>query len=358
MAVPSSTYRVQLTHLFTLRQLGDIVDYLHRLGIGTIYASPITTAFKGSTHGYDVTDPLILNPEIGMEEQLQQLAARLKEYGMTWLQDIVPNHMAYDSSNPWIKEVLERGFDAEHYSFFDIFPHPVDPMGDRLMAPFLGGTIAECISRGELRLDLADGRYVIRYFDRQYPVALRLHEWVAGRVDLINSDPLLMETLLRRQHYLLTPASLAAKRINYRRFFTINGLICLRMEDEKVFDAWHGRILHWYRQGWIQGLRIDHIDGLADPKGYCQRLRDQFGKDCYTIAEKILSGDEQLREEWRLDGTTGYDFLSFAGQLLTDAEGSRQLLEFYRRNIVDLPDYPDIVFEKNTPFFSPICAAN
>ena len=350
MPVPSSTYRVQLNDHFTLRRLGDIIDYLHRLGISTIYASPITTAIRGSQHGYDVTDPRILSPEIGMEEELQQLAARLKEYDMTWLQDIVPNHMAYDSSNPWIKDVLESGRDAEHYSFFDIFPHPVAPMGDRLMAPFLGGTVAECISKRELRLDQADGRYIIRYFDRQYPVALRLNDWVAGRVDLINGDPLLMETLLQRQHYLLTPASLAASMINYRRFFTINGLICLRVEDEKVFDAYHERIRHWYQQGWIQGLRIDHIDGLADPKGYCQRLRDRFGNECYTIAEKILSGDELLREDWGLDGTTGYDFLSFAGQLLTDAEGSRELLEFYRRHIISLPEYPDIVFEKKYSF--------
>jgi (1->4)-alpha-D-glucan 1-alpha-D-glucosylmutase len=269
---------------------------------------------------------------------------------MTWLQDIVPNHMAYDSSNPWIKDVLERGRSSTYYSYFDIFPHPVGEMGDRLMAPFLGGTVAMCLRKGELRLDLADGRYIVRYFDRQYPVALGLHDWVAGRADLINADPLLMETLLLRQHYLLTPASLAASQINYRRFFTINGLICLRMEDEKVFDAYHERIRHWYQQGWIQGLRIDHIDGMADPKGYCQRLRDRFGKDCYTIAEKILSGDELLREDWRLDGTTGYDFLSFAGQLLTDAEGSRQLLEFYRRHIVDLPEYPDVAFEKKYSF--------
>jgi (1->4)-alpha-D-glucan 1-alpha-D-glucosylmutase len=350
MPIPSSTYRVQLNDKFTLRQLGDIVDYLYRLGISTIYASPVTTAVKGSQHGYDVTDPRVLSPEIGMEEELQRLSARLKEHNMTWLQDIVPNHMAYDPVNPWMHEVLEHGRDAGHYSFFDIFPRAVHPMGERLMAPFLGGSLAECLARGELRLEAAEGRYVIRYYDKAYPVAAQLHDWVASRIDLINADPVLLETLLLRQHYLLTAAGQASKQINYRRFFTINGLICLRMEDGKVFDAWHERIHHWHQQGWIQGLRIDHIDGLADPKGYCERLRDRFGEDCYIIAEKILTGDELLREDWRLDGTTGYDFLSIAGQLLTDAGGSRQLLEFYSRTIVGLPDYADVVFERKYGF--------
>ena len=338
MSVPSSTYRVQLNDQFTLRQLGDIIDYLHRLGISTVYASPITTACKGSMHGYDVTDPLVLDPGIGMEEELQRLSARLKDYDMTWLQDIVPNHMAYDTGNPWMKDVLQRGRGSDYYSFFDIFPHPVEPMGERLMAPFLGGTLEECLQKGELRLELANGGLVVRYYDKKYPV------------NLINANPLPLEDLLQRQHYLLTGARLTSKQINYRRFFTINGLICLRMEDEKVFDAYHARIHHWYQQGWIQGLRIDHIDGLADPKGYCQRLRDRFGEDCYIIAEKILTGEELLREDWQLEGTTGYDFLSIAGQLLTDAEGSHQLLDFYRRNIVDLPDYPDIVFERKYGF--------
>jgi len=350
MPVPSSTYRVQLNDHFTLRQLGDIIDYLHRLGISTVYASPITTAIKGSQHGYDVTDPRVLSPEIGMEEELQRLSARLRDYNMTWLQDIVPNHMAYDPTSPWMHEVLEHGRDAEHYSFFDIFPRAVHPMGERLMAPFLGGDLAECLAKGELRLESADGRYVIRYYDKAYPVAARLHDWVAGRVDLFNADPLLLETLLLRQHYLLTAAGQASKQVNYRRFFTINGLICLRMEEENVFNAYHERIHYWYQQGWIQGLRIDHIDGLTDPKGYCERLRDRFGDDCYIIAEKILTGEELLREDWRLEGTTGYDFLSFAGQLLTDAGGSRQLLDFYRRNIIDLPDYPDVVFERKYAF--------
>ncbi|MBS1605573.1 MAG: malto-oligosyltrehalose synthase, partial [Bacteroidetes bacterium] len=293
-----------------------------------------------------MTDPRVLSPEIGMEEELRRLSDRLKMLSMTWLQDIVPNHMAYDPGNPWIHEVLEYGRDAEHYSFFDIFRHPVGTMGERLMAPFLGGSLAECLAKGELRLEAAGGSFVIRYYDKAYPVARQLYDRVADRIDLINADPLLLEALLLRQHYLLTAAGQASKQVNYRRFFTINGLICLRMEDGKVFDAYHERIGYWYQQGWIQGLRIDHIDGLADPKGYCERLRDRFGNDCYIIAEKILTGEELLREDWRLDGTTGYDFLSFAGQLLSDAGGRRQLLDFYRRDIVGLPDYPDVVYER------------
>ena len=400
MFSPSSTYRIQLNDQFTFRDLEGIIDYLHQLGVSTIYASPITTAFKGSSHGYDVTDPLILGPEIGTEKELERLASTLKEYGMTWLQDIVPNHMAYDSNNPWLYDVLERGQHSPYHSFFDITDHPVELLGEQLMAPFLGQTLTECLQKGELSLQFTEKGFIIQYYDKDYPVAPWLYPWIctiaegypadlipaldqlvqaakgsaagwaaakdkwllavstqnnfrsfiAGRIAFINERSPLLETLLQDQFYLLTAAHLAASRINYRRFFTVNSLICLRMEKEAVFSAYHKRIYYWYQRGWIQGLRIDHIDGLADPKKYLQRLRRLFGEDCYTIAEKILTGDELLPESWGIAGTTGYDFLAAAGQLLTDPGGSRALLEFYKEKIIALPDYPDIVFERKYTF--------
>ncbi|HXO73991.1 MAG TPA: alpha-amylase family glycosyl hydrolase, partial [Puia sp.] len=156
MYSPSSTYRIQLNDQFTFRDLEGIIDYLHQLGVSTIYASPITTAFKGSSHGYDVIDPLILSPEIGTEKELERLASTLKGYGMTWLQDIVPNHMAYDSNNPWLYDVLERGKDSPYHSFFDITDHPVELLGEQLMAPFLGQTLTECLQKGELNLQFTE----------------------------------------------------------------------------------------------------------------------------------------------------------------------------------------------------------
>src|SRR5580704_15921970 len=149
MVIPSSTYRIQLNDHFTLKDLRNIIPYLYELGISTIYASPVTTATKGSQHGYDVTDPLVLNPEIGNEQELALLAGILRDHGMSWLQDIVPNHMAYDPQNPWLNDVMRRGNNSPYYSWFDVMTDPpVAPFGDQLMAPFLGDTLEACLQKG------------------------------------------------------------------------------------------------------------------------------------------------------------------------------------------------------------------
>lgn len=397
MKIPSCTYRIQLNDHFNFHDLGAIIAYLHDLGISTIYASPITKAFKGSQHGYDVADPRVINPEIGDVETLQELARSLREKGMSWLQDIVPNHMVYDTSNPWLYDVLERGKASDYHTFFDITVRHAELIGDKIMAPFLGDTLTACIQKGELSLQFSDRGFGIRYFDAIYPVAARLYPWICTvaegcppalmdavmkladasdaatpvwiaakekwlavvrademlsgfvkrRVSFFNERMNLLENLLDGQHYVLTHATLAASHINYRRFFTINSLICLRMEEKEVFDAYHEQLHRWYTHGLIQGLRIDHIDGLASPKVYIDRLKRLFGEDCYMIAEKILSPrGETMPEDWRLEGMTGYEFLQLAGQVLTDADGSRQLLDFYSRCIVALPAYETLVYEK------------
>ena len=397
MLIPSSTYRVQLHAGFTFRQLEAILGYLHELGISTIYASPITKAIKGSQHGYDAADPLSINPEIGTEQDLERVSLLLKEYGMSWVQDIVPNHMAYTSSNPWLYDALERGKQSEYYSYFDIGTDPSGELtGEKVMAPFLGSTLTECLQKGELTLDFTDQGFVIRYFENSYPVAITLYRWIITvvegcppcllavvrdmeqaargpapvwkaakqkelesisanatyrsflreRVNFFNQQPALQAELVQEQHYILTHAHLAASRINYRRFFTVNSLICLRMEEEKVFHAYHEKIHSWYRNGYIQGLRIDHIDGLAAPRCYIHRLRQRFGKDCYIIAEKILEEGESLPENWELEGMTGYEFLSPAGQVLTDPDGSRLLLAYYKEHIGGAQSYENIVFER------------
>jgi (1->4)-alpha-D-glucan 1-alpha-D-glucosylmutase len=400
MTIPTATYRVQLNDHFTFEDLRSILDYLCELGISTVYASPVTTAFRGSQHGYDVADPLHLNPEIGTERQFEGLAAELKKRGMNWLQDIVPNHMVWSTQNPWLNDVLERGKTSPYYSYFDILPEPVDLLGDRLMAPFLGSTLTDCLHKRELSLEFTERGFVIRYFDEDWPVAIQLYPWICtvmgdcprelkisldelviaslsgveewqsvkqGWLRAVADDPAstgfirrqvgffnkrlnLVETLLGSQHYVLTHHRLSAAVMNYRRFFTVNSLICLRMESEAVFSNYHREIRRWYSRGLIQGLRIDHIDGLAAPRQYIDRLRQTFGKDCYLIAEKILARDESLPTNWDLQGTTGYEFLYLADQVLTDAKGSRELLDFYRREIIDLPDYPRLVMERKSDF--------
>jgi (1->4)-alpha-D-glucan 1-alpha-D-glucosylmutase len=403
MTLPSSTYRVQLHAGFNFRQLEDILDYLHELGITALYVSPITQALAGSQHGYDVSAPESLNPEIGTESDLERLSRRCKEYGMSWLQDIVPNHMAYDQGNPWLYDVLERGKASEYYSFFDIDTALSRELtGDRIMAPFLGSLLAESLQKKELRLEFSDKGFVIRYYDKDYPVAISAYRWIcsvredcpAGLSEAIewiekkaadasasewnaakehwleelgsnspwisyigeclpffNEQSHVMGELLNKQHYVLEHAQLAASQINYRRFFTVNSLICIRMEEESVFSAWHRKILDWYEKGYIQGLRIDHIDGLAGPGLYIRRLRAVFGEDTYIVAEKILAAGEPLPADWELEGTTGYEFLAFASQLFTDPEGFSRLKKFYLEKIApDTPEYEDLVFEKKYHF--------
>ncbi len=397
MLIPSSTYRVQLHAGFNFHRLESILAYLYELGISTIYASPITKAIKGSQHGYDAIDPLVINPEIGREEDLQRISGWLKDRGMSWLQDIVPNHMAWSSENPWLFDVLERGKSSEYFTFFDIDTDTSRELtGEKIMAPFLGSTLTECLQKAELKLDFTHQGFLFRYYESWYPIAIDRYEWIVTladgcppgllsaiqhlqklayspaaewtilrqkaleniathpqymaflrhRIDLINRETSLIAELAGQQHYILTHAHLAATRINYRRFFTVNGLICLRMEEEKVFANYHQQIQSWYNNGYIQGLRLDHIDGLASPRDYIDRLRRTFGKDCYVIAEKILEEGESLPDGWDLQGTTGYEFLSAVNQSLCDADGSQVLLAFYKEHIAGGASYEEIVFEK------------
>src|ERR1700733_2201818 len=337
MQIPTSTYRIQLHAGFTFADLEAILDYLHELGISTIYASPITQSVKGSMHGYDVTDPLTINREIGTEADLQRLSGLLKKYGMNWLQDIVPNHMAYAESNPWLYDVLEYGKDSAFHRFFDIdWDHPDPLLNGKLMAPFLGDSTEACLLKGDIRLEFTDKGFNFRYYDSLYPVNADANSWIRQAwsgcppewpetslkpeqareaVAFFNGRPRLLEELLHLQHYALTHHRLSAIKIDYRRFFTVNSLICLRMEDEEVFWAFHRSIHLWYEKGYFQGLRIDHVDGLADPSGYIRRVKRLFGKDCYIVAEKILQADEALPADWELEGTTGYDFLFLVNQL-------------------------------------------
>ena len=397
MFIPYSTYRIQFNKDFTFDHFNGIVDYLYDLGISTIYASPILKSTKGSVHGYDVTDPYIIDPEIGSLDELKQLAQRLKKKGMTWLQDIVPNHMAFDVSNSRLMDVLERGPLSPYYNYFDIdWNHPSPSLNGKLLVPFLGDDLDSCIANKQLRLNFTQSGFVIEYFDARYPVSIVAYdqlfsilsssagkklksEWeqfkagAASRADLktwqkvksswinsisrteennirkilteVETDSQKLWEILQRQHYVLSHWKRTEKEINYRRFFTVNQLICLRMEDENVFNEYHSFLRTLYKENIIQGFRIDHIDGLKDPFVYIQRLRAMFGDNCYIIAEKILEAKETIPLSWPLQGTSGYEFLAYVNQLFTDRKGARKLVEYYEKLVPQLPGYKQIVDE-------------
>lgn len=396
MNIPSSTYRIQFHKDFNFHNLQHIVDYLHTLGISTVYASPVFSATPGSMHGYDVTDPHSINPEIGTLQELRALSVMLKEKNMLWLQDIVPNHMAFNTHNYRLMDVLERGPHSTWYHYFDInWSHPDPELNGKVMAPFLGKELNECLEAGEIKLTISKNGFSIDYFDTQYPLSITAYEqllhllpmektlqkhieelidrayinpdhaaWSSYKkawmeqvhkqystqqlqelTDGVNNNHIILKELLLHQHYLLTYWKRSEQEINYRRFFTINGLICLRMEDKAVFDEYHAFIHTLYRENIIQGLRIDHIDGLHDPNIYIKSLRKLFGNECYVIAEKILEANESIPAFWDIHGASGYQFLSQVSQLFTNRQGARQLLRFYYQLVPDVPIYKQLVYE-------------
>jgi (1->4)-alpha-D-glucan 1-alpha-D-glucosylmutase len=306
------------------------VPYLARLGISHLYTSPILKARPGSTHGYDVADPTVVNPEIGGEPAFRALVETLHEHGMGYLLDIVPNHMGTGESNPYWEDVLANGRNSQYARWFDIDWDVPDPaLTGRVLVPVLGDELDAVIDRDELSIAPvgADATLRLKYFDKSFPlspetVAELRGTTIGGKGE---EQRRRIREILDRQHYRLASWRRAATEINYRRFFDINELVALRMEDPAVFDATHARILEWVGDGSLDGLRIDHIDGLFDPQGYLDRLRDEVtrrrGPDFPIVVEKILSPGERLRAAWPVQGTTGYEILNDLESVLIDAEG-------------------------------------
>jgi len=323
---PIATYRLQFHKDFTFRQLKDMLPYLEQLGIRTVYASPIFEATAGSTHGYDVTNPLRINPEIGTLQELESIHEQLQAKGMGWLQDIVPNHMAYVPGNHWLMEVLKKGKAAAYASFFDI----LWDKGEKLMAPFLGKPLEEVIAANELKVVPQENGWAIQYFDNQFPLkegstfALK----TAADAEALNQNPARLKDLLDQQHYRLCHWLETDTHINYRRFFTVNGLICLNAQDPNALDQTHAFIFSLLERGIFNGLRIDHIDGLFDPQQYLTELRKRVGATTYIVVEKILERGEAL-PPWPIEGTTGYDFLALVNNLLTWQESEQDFTRFY-----------------------------
>lgn len=257
--IPRATYRLQLHRGFTFADAEAIVPYLDRLGISHIYASPITTAAPGSTHGYDVVDPTRINPELGGEAGFCRLVTALRARNMGIIIDIVPNHMGVaGDTNAWWNDVLLRGQSSPYAAIFDIdWSRPI-------LLPVLGGPLDKVLADGAITLDHHDGRHWLNlYGERRLPVRDE-DQASAGR------EPL--AALLGRQHYRLASWRTANDDLNWRRFFAINELAGVRVEDPAVFAMTHALYFRLHDEGLIDGVRIDHVDGLTDPLGYCLSL--------------------------------------------------------------------------------------
>ncbi|MEW2297468.1 malto-oligosyltrehalose synthase [Streptomyces sp. NPDC006743] len=307
--VPTATYRLQLQPAFPFTAAAAAVPYLASLGVSHLHLSPVLEAVPGSPHGYDVVDHTRVRGELGGEEGLRALSRTAREHGLGLIVDIVPNHMAMvPRHNPALWEVLREGPASPYARWFDI---DWEAQGGKVLLPVLGGPLGE--ETGHLK---ADGD-VLRYHDHAFPLR-------AG------TEGLPLPELLDAQWYRPVWWRLARTELNYRRFFSISQLIGLRVEDPEVFAATHAKILQLLGEGVIDGLRIDHPDGLADPDDYLRRLHEASG-GCWTVVEKILSDGESLPSSWPVAGTTGYDALRHVDGLFVDPSGAGELLEHYRR---------------------------
>ena len=332
MTAPRAPERLQLHSGFTFADATRLVPYLVSLGISHVYTSPILTARAGSMHGYDVVDPTQVNPELGGEAGLRSLVAALHDAGLGIIVDIVPNHMAAGGmENAWWADVLLHGQTSRYASFFDIDWNSADPaLRDKVLAPFLGEPYGESLRSGAITLAREDGAPVIRYYDNRFPIRIADHAEIAVAAPdaydpATEAGRARLHALLERQHYRLAWWRTAGDEINWRRFFDINGLAALRIEDEAVFEATHATLFRLCADGLIDGLRVDHVDGLADPPSYCRRLRERLGGRAWPVVEKILGPGERLPDDWKVDGTSGYDFMDQVARLLHDPAGEAPL---------------------------------
>jgi len=424
MRVPRATYRLQLGPGLTFDAAAALVDYLDALGVSDAYTSPfLETATRGS-HGYDVADHDRLRAELGGEPAFQRLAAALGARGMGLLVDVVPNHMGIaQNRNAWWLDVLENGPASPYASTFDIDWRPVKTeLTDKVLLPVLGDQYGAVLDRGELKLVLEDGCFLVRYFDAVLPIAPRAWSRILGhRIDaltaslggehadvvalkslitwfatlpphaekgpegvaarrrdkevgreklvaLLEASPAvrafvgenirlfngkpgdaqsmdLLDALLTEQAYRAACWRVAGEEINYRRFFDINELAAIRMEEPEVFEATHRLLFRLVREGAVTGLRIDHPDGLYDPADYFRRLHEGAGGEIYVVAEKILAPGEQLPDSWATAGTTGYEFPNLLNGIFVDRAQARAMEQNYARLIRHRPGFTEIVHD-------------
>ncbi|MER8182462.1 malto-oligosyltrehalose synthase [Kitasatospora sp. NPDC094015] len=320
---PTASYRLQLQPGFTLHDAARAVPYLAALGVSHLHLSPLLEAVPGSTHGYDTVDHGRISEQLGGERALRALAAEARRHGLGLIADVVPNHMALpvpEQLNQPLWQVLRDGPDSPYAPWFDIDwaaqPGPADAPGrGRLLLPLLGDRLGAVLDQLTVDGD------VLRYHDHAFPLRP-------------GTGHLPLPELLARQWYRLAWWQLASEELNYRRFFTVNELIAVRMEVPEVFEATHRTLLRLHAEGVLDGFRIDHPDGLADPRGYLRQLAAATG-GAYTVVEKILTGEERLPADWPCAGTTGYDALRRIDGVLIDHAGAERLTTSYQRDVAD-----------------------
>ena len=336
--IPRATMRLQMHRDFTFADAAALVPYLVSLEISHVYSSPILKARPGSIHGYDVVDPTTVNPELGGESGFRSFVKVLRAAGLGLVVDIVPNHMAVGGTdNPWWTELLRHGRASRYAQFFDVDWETDDiDLRGKVLAPFLGRPYGEALDAGDIRLAQSPiGEPVVRYFDSEFPIDPTDYAHIA-ECGLESFDPsnrsgrCQLHTLLERQHYRLAWWGVAGDEINWRRFFDINGLAGLRIEVPEVFEETHATLFRLYADGLIDGFRVDHVDGLSDPPGYCRRLRQRLkdlapDRHAYLVIEKILGAGEVLPTDWGVDGTSGYDFMNEVSALQHDAASAEAL---------------------------------
>jgi (1->4)-alpha-D-glucan 1-alpha-D-glucosylmutase len=344
----TATYRLQMNEHFTFRDVAAIAPYLAGLGISHVYFSPVLQATPGSTHGYDVVDPTRISSDLGGEEEYDRACVELQKHRLGQLIDIVPNHMAAAPQNLWLWDVLQNGPDSRYARFFDVrWRHEADgpPF---IKIPFLEAPYEQLLPDVRFKVVLTPNGPQLTYGALSMPLSPTSEAHVGedlGIIDEINSDPDRLDALLRRQHYRLVFWQEAAHEATYRRFFDINGLIGLRVEDEAVYRESHKLILRLVSEGRVHGLRIDHVDGLRDPCGYLDRLAAAT-PEALVVVEKILESDERLCENWPVEGTTGYDFTNAVNGLFVDPASEEALTRLYRDFTGEERDYETMLREK------------
>jgi len=405
---PKSTYRLQLHKGFTFDDAAAVADYLRQLGISHVYSSPYLQAAPGSTHGYDVVDHQRLNEELGGAAAHKRFREKLAEVKLGQVLDIVPNHMSLGRENHYWWDVLENGTSSRYASFFDIDWQPQEErLRDKVLVPVLSDQYGRVLQSGGIKFERRGSRFVVCAAEQEFPVSppsltailVRAAEYAKsdtlsflaasyGRLPvpeywdrrliltrhrdktvlngmlgrLCAEEPLACESIdrsvlelnknqdglddfLNQQSYRLAYWKTADQQLGYRRFFDVNSLIGLRMEREHVFEETHALVLDWLKDGTLDGVRIDHPDGLRDPLEYFNRLR-AAAPDAWIVAEKILEPGEFLREEWPVQGTSGYDFLNVALDLLVKPEGMAELTRIYARFTGQSTDFPAIAHDK------------
>lgn len=329
-----ATYRLQLHAGFAFGDAAAVLPYLAELGVSHLYLSPILQAVPGSTHGYDQCDPTRISAELGGETGFRHLAAVARAHGMGIVLDIVPNHMATSETNPWWWEILRSGREGQSGVYFDVdWEAPFAGARGRVAVPVLGKPASEVLRDGGITLVDHDGQPALAYRGTHFPVAYPA---------TMAPGETVTQGLLDGQHYELVSWREAPERLNYRRFFDIDSLAALRQEEPAVFVSSHALPLQLVQQGDVQGLRVDHVDGLRDPRAYLETLR-QRAPNAWLLVEKILAAGERLAPDWPVDGTTGYDFMSRLSGVFVEPSAKDALTAFYVQFTGEEADYAKVV---------------